>query len=125
MRRIADGRYPRTPQQELARAELLQRSFPNSQTELAALAAPKEVAAHERRLRLIAQLHKQAIAAADDMSAWQRTLRARIDKDARRRKVTAWLFAGITSVVTLTCVIPLLLIKSYGLLLTQKWGWIP
>lgn len=46
-------------------------SFPNSRTELAALAASQEVAAHERRAGLISQLHKQAITAADDMSAWQ------------------------------------------------------
>ena len=35
------------------------------------------------RAGLIAQLHKQAIAGAADTSAWQRTLKARIDKDAR------------------------------------------
>src|SRR3974377_2393849 len=101
MRRDADGRYTRTPQQDLARAELLHRSFPNSRTELAALTAAKEVAAHERRAGLIAQLHTQAIAAADDMSAWRRALKASIDQDARRRRVTAWLFAGTVSIVAL------------------------
>jgi acyl transferase domain-containing protein len=108
MRRDAGGQNMRTPQQDLARAELLQRSFPNGRTELAALAAAQALAAHERRAGLIAQLHKQAIAAADDMSAWQRTLKARIDKDARRRKVTTWLFAGTVSIVALACVVALL-----------------
>src|SRR5262249_54569447 len=94
-----DGRYTRTPQQDLARAELLHRSFPNMGTELAALAAAQEMAAHERRAGLIAQLHKQAIAAADDSSAWRRTLKVRIDQDTRRRKITIWLFAAAASVM--------------------------
>ena len=105
MRRAVKGRYTRTPQQDLARAELLHRSFPNSQT--ATLAAAQEVAAHERRAGLIAQLHKEALAAAD-MSAWQRTLKARIDKDALRRKITVWIFAGIAFVVALACGVVLL-----------------
>ena len=103
MRRDADDRYTRTPQQELARAELLQRSFPNSVTELAALTAAQALAAHERRAGLISQLHKQATGAADD-PAWQKTLKARIDKDVRRHKVTTWLFAGTVSIVALACV---------------------
>jgi hypothetical protein len=107
MRRDVDGRYTRTPQQGLARAELLHRSFPNSRTELAALTAARELAAHERRAGLIAQLHKQAIAAAD-VSAWQRTLKARINKDTRRRKVTVWLFAGAVFIVALAPVVALL-----------------
>jgi len=107
MRKDADDRYTRTPQQELARAQLLQRSFPNSVTELAALTAAQALAAHERRAGLIAQLSKQAIAAADDTSAWQKTLKARIDKDVRRHKITAWLFAGTVSIVALACVVTL------------------
>jgi len=103
MRRDANDRYTRTPQQELARAELLQRSFPNSVTELAALTAAQALAAHERRAGLITQLHKESTGAADDVSAWQRILKERIDKDARRRKITAWLFAG--TIVALACVV--------------------
>jgi hypothetical protein len=101
MRKDADGRYTRTLQQDLARAELLQLSFPNS-------TAAQELAAHKRRTALIAQMHKQAVAAADHVSAWQRTLKARIDRDARRRKVTIWLFAGNASIVALACVVALL-----------------
>jgi hypothetical protein len=35
-------------------------------------------------------LDKQAIAAADDTFEWQSMLKARIDKEARRRKVATW-----------------------------------
>jgi hypothetical protein len=107
MRRDADGHHTRTPQQDLARAELLQRSFPNSATELAAQTAAQEVIAHDRRAGLIGQLYKQAIAAADETSTWQRTLKARIDKDAQRRKVTAWLIAGAAFIVVLAYVVAL------------------
>jgi hypothetical protein len=100
MHKDADGRYTRTPQQDPARSELLQRSFPNS-------TAAQELAAHKRRAALIAQMHKQAIIA-DDKFAWQATLKARIDKDARRHKITVWLFAGTASIVALACVIALL-----------------
>ena len=107
MRRDADAHCSRTPQQELARAELLHRTFPNSRTEQAALDAAKELEAHERRAGLIAQLHKQAIAGADNLSAWQKTFKAPIEKDARRRRVTAWLFVGTVSIVALACVVAL------------------
>ena len=43
------------------------------------------LAAHERRARLIAQLHEQAIATANDPSARQNAIKE-ITKDARRRK---------------------------------------
>jgi acyl transferase domain-containing protein len=49
------------------------------------------LAAHERRARLIAQLHEQAIAIANDLSAQHKAVRANIAKDARRRKAEAWL----------------------------------
>jgi hypothetical protein len=107
MHKGADGRDTRTPQQELARAELLHRTFPNNKIEQAPLDAAKDVAALERRAGLIAQLHKQAIAGADDPPAWQKTLTAPIEKDAQRRKATAWLFAGTVSFVALACVVAL------------------
>jgi hypothetical protein len=44
------------------------------------------LAAHERRARLIAQLHEQAIATANDLSARHKAIRADIAKDARRPK---------------------------------------
>jgi acyl transferase domain-containing protein len=49
------------------------------------------LSAHERRARLIAQLHEQAIAIANDLSAQHKAVRANIAKDARRRKAEAWL----------------------------------
>jgi hypothetical protein len=107
MRRDADGRDTRTPQQDLARAKLLQRLFPNSQTERAALAAAQAMAAHERRAGLIAQLLKQAIAGADDMSVWQGSLKASIDREVGRRKVAARIFAGTAFIVALACAVAL------------------
>jgi hypothetical protein len=46
--------------------------------------------------------HTRMTGAADDISAWQSILKARIDKNARRHKITAWLFAG--TIVALACV---------------------
>ena len=88
------SRYKRTQQQELARVELLRQSFPTSTTKIE-LAAVRELAAHERSAGLIAQLHEQASAAADDALARQLALKARFYEDARRRKVVAWLLAGL------------------------------
>jgi len=70
------SRYERTPQRELARAELLRRSFPDSQIRPTELPAAQELAARERRAGVIAQLQKQAAAAADDAPPWQAALRA-------------------------------------------------
>src|SRR5262245_21027320 len=51
----------------------------------------RAVAAHERRTRLIAQLHEQAVAAAKDLSSQHKGIRADIAKDARRQRAEAWL----------------------------------
>ena len=42
------------------------------------------LATYERRARLIAQLHEQAIKKANDLSAQHKAIRADIAKDARR-----------------------------------------
>ena len=42
------------------------------------------LATYERRARLIAQLHEQAIKKANDLSAQHKAIRAGIAKDARR-----------------------------------------
>jgi hypothetical protein len=53
----------------------------------------RALAAHERRARIIAQLHEQAVAAAnDDLSAPQKALKAGITKHARWHKVD-WMIA--------------------------------
>jgi hypothetical protein len=52
------------------------------------------LAAHERRARLIAQLHQQAIATANDLSAQHKAISAGIAKDDGRRKADAWLCAA-------------------------------
>ena len=52
------------------------------------------LAAHERRARLIAQLHEQAIATANDLSVQHKAISAGIAKDDGRRKAEAWLCAA-------------------------------
>jgi hypothetical protein len=104
------SKYLLTPEQHRARAELLRQSNPNSRAaELAELAArAQELAAHKRRAGLIAQLHKQAITAADDISAWQEAINARVAKDARRRKTVAWMSIAGAFIVALGSILALL-----------------
>jgi type VI protein secretion system component VasF len=54
---------------------------------------------------LIAQLHEQAIAAADDLSPQHKAIRADIAKDARRRKAEAWLFSAGAFLLALGCIV--------------------
>ena len=63
------------------------------------------LAAHERRARLIAQLHEQAIATANDLSAQHKVIRAGTAKDALRRKAEAWLFSTGAFLLTLGCIV--------------------
>ena len=63
--------------------------------------------AHERRAQLIAQLHRQAIATANDLSARQKAIKAGLAKDARRRKTAAWLIAAGAFIVALACILVL------------------
>ena len=67
----------------------------------------RDPAAHERRARLIAQLHEQAIATATDLLAQQKAIRAETAKDARRRKTAAWLIAAGAFIVALGCILVL------------------
>jgi type VI protein secretion system component VasF len=66
------------------------------------------LAAHERRARLITQLHRQAIATANDLSPRQKTIEAGIAKGARRQKVEAWLIAAGAIFVALGCILAVL-----------------
>jgi hypothetical protein len=66
------------------------------------------LAAHERRARLITQLHRQAIATANDLSPRQKTIEAGIAKDPRRRKTEAWLIAAGAIFVALGCLLAVL-----------------
>jgi hypothetical protein len=52
------------------------------------------LAAHARRARIIAQLHEQAIASANDLAAQHTAIGAFNAKDDRRQKAEAWLCAG-------------------------------
>jgi hypothetical protein len=99
------SKYLLAPAQQRARAERLRRLNPNSRAaELAELAArAQELAAHERRAGQIAQLHKQAIATANDLSGRQKAIGSEIAKAARWRRAEAWLFVVGTVFVILGC----------------------
>jgi hypothetical protein len=60
--------------------------------------------AHERRARLIAQLHQQAIATANDLPGRHRVIGAKIAKAVRWRKAEAWLFVVGTVLFVLGCI---------------------
>ena len=61
--------------------------------------------AHERRARLIAELHRQAIATANDLSAQRKAIRVSITKDDRRRKAEAWIFTAAAFILALGCIV--------------------
>ena len=63
------------------------------------------LAAHERRARLIAQLHAQAIAAASDLSVQRKAIRAGTAKDAGRGRAEAWFCAGAFIPLALGCIV--------------------
>jgi hypothetical protein len=65
------------------------------------------LAAHKRRARLIAQLHRQAIATGNDLPARQNAIKE-ITKDARRRKAEAWLIAAGAFIVAAGCILAVL-----------------
>jgi hypothetical protein len=65
------------------------------------------LATYERRARLIAQLHEQAIAAANDLPAQEKAIKD-ITKDARRRKAEAWLIAAGAFIVAAGCILAVL-----------------
>jgi hypothetical protein len=60
--------------------------------------------AHERRARIIAQLHEQAIATANDLPGRHKAIGAEIAKGARRRKAEAWMFVVGTVLLALGCI---------------------
>jgi hypothetical protein len=52
--------------------------------------------AHERRAKIIAQLHADAAAIANDWSARQRAIKESVARNSRRQRAVAWQFgAGI------------------------------
>ena len=61
--------------------------------------------AHERRAQLIAQLHKRAIATANNLLTQRKAIEAGIAKDAWRRKAEAWMIAAGALVVALGCIL--------------------
>jgi hypothetical protein len=63
------------------------------------------LAAHERRTRLIAQLHDEAIAAAYNSSVEQRAMRTARAENAQGRKAEAWLPSAEDFVIALCCLV--------------------
>jgi hypothetical protein len=67
------------------------------------------LAAHKRRARIIAQLHKQAIAAAnkanDDLSAQHQAINAGIAKHSRWRKADGVIATGLLKMIAVTILI--------------------
>lgn len=71
------------------------------------------LAAHRRRARIIAQLHHQAIAAANaDRLAQQTAIKARITRHSRWRKADGVIATGILKMIAVT-----LLIAALGFIL--------
>jgi hypothetical protein len=70
----------------------------------------RALAAHQRRARIIAQLHAQAIATANDLAAQHKAIRANTAKDAAHGKAEAWFCAGafllaLGGIVAMGCVL--------------------
>jgi hypothetical protein len=63
------------------------------------------LAAHERRARLIAQLHEQAIATANDLSAQRTATRASVAQNVQRRKFEDLLFSAKAFLLALGCIV--------------------
>jgi hypothetical protein len=67
------------------------------------------LAAHGRRARLIAQLHEQAIATANNLSAQHKPIRAGTAKDDRRRKAEVVFLLAFGCIVAVGCILAVLL----------------
>ena len=63
--------------------------------------------AHQRRAQLIDQLHRQAIATANDLAAEHKATQAGVTKEVRRRKTEARLFAAAAFIVALGSILAL------------------
>jgi hypothetical protein len=74
------------------------------------------LAAHQRRARIIAQLHEQAIGTANDFSARHKAIRGGTAKDAGRGKAEPWLCSGIF-LLALGCVV------ATGCILAASVSW--
>jgi hypothetical protein len=73
-------------------------------------------AAHQRRARIIAQLHEQAIAAANDFSAQHKAIRGGPAKDVVRGKAEAWFCSGVF-LLALGCIV------AAGCILAASVSW--
>jgi hypothetical protein len=64
----------------------------------------ERLAAHERRARIINQLHKEAIGTAEYRSTQRREATGKIVKALRWRKAKAWFYVAIMFAFGLACV---------------------
>ena len=80
------------------------------------LALDRVLAAHQRRARIIAQLHEQAIATASDFSAQNKVIRGGTPKDAGHGKAEAWFCAGVF-LLALGCIV------AVGCILVTSVSW--
>ena len=83
----------------------------------------RALAAHERRARLIAQLHEQAIATASDLVAQRKAIRGETTKDERHRKAEPWFCASafllaLIGIVAVGCI----LIHCSMAVTIRTWG---
>ena len=74
------------------------------------------LAAHERRARVIAELHEQAVVTANALSAQRKVTRAGTAKDAGRGKAEAWFCAGVF-LLALGCIV------AVGCILVTSVSW--
>jgi hypothetical protein len=79
-------------------------------------ALDRVLAAHQRRARIITQLHDQAIATASDLSAQHKAIRGSTAKNAGRGKAEAWLCSGVF-------LLPLGSIVAAGCILAASVPW--
>jgi hypothetical protein len=64
----------------------------------------RALAAHQRRARIIAQLHAQAIVTANDLAAQRKAIRANTAKDAAHGKAEAW-FGAVAFLLALSGIV--------------------
>ena len=74
------------------------------------------LAAHQRRARIIAQLHEQAIAAASDLSPQHKMIRGGTARDTGGGKAEAWFCAGVF-LLALGCIV------AVGWILAASVSW--
>jgi hypothetical protein len=79
----------------------------------------RALAAHQRRARVIAELHEQTIASVNPPSAPRKEIEAGMTQDARQGKKEAWFCAGVF-LLALGCIVA----AGCILITTVPWRWL-